>query len=98
MSDPKSFAASPRTSKYAVWAIIVMVIGWLIALTTGLCTGVLVIAGLSDSGGGEFSGSDLAIMGLIIGGIPCLVGIGMILAARKWGRRKASPADPNVFT
>jgi len=97
MYDPKSHAASPTASKYAVWAILVMILGWLIALSTGLCTGAFVIAGLSDSGGGELSGSGLAGLALMLGGPPCLIGIAMILAARKWGRRKA-PTNPDVFT
>jgi hypothetical protein len=99
MYDPKSHAASPTASKYAAWAIVLMVIGWLIALTTGLCTGFFVIAGLSDgSSGGEFSGPGLAGFALFLGGIPCLFGVGLILAARTWGKRKNPPANPNVFT
>jgi hypothetical protein len=33
----------------------------------------------------------------MLGGPPCLVGIGMILAARKWGKRKPAPVKPEVF-
>jgi len=99
MYDPKSHAASPTASKYAAWAIVLMVIGWLIAITTGLCTGAFVIAGLADgSSGGELSGYDLVGMALILGGIPCLFGVALILIARKWGKRKQPPSDPNVFT
>jgi hypothetical protein len=36
--------------------------------------------------------------GLMLGGIPCLIGVGMILAARKWGKRKPPPTSPDVFT
>ena len=97
MYDPKSHATSPAASRYAAWAIVVMVLGWLIALSTGLCTGAFVVAGLSDNSGGEFSGGGLAITALILGGPPCLVGIGMILAARKWGMRKPPHANPDVF-
>jgi hypothetical protein len=99
MYDPKSHAASPSASKYAVWAIILMVIGWLIAISTGLCTGAFVIAGLADgSSGGELSGNDLVILALMLGGIPCLFGVALTLIARKWGKRKIPPSDPNVFT
>jgi hypothetical protein len=100
MVDPKSRTAAPTASRYAIWAIVVMVLGWLIALSTGLCGGAFIIAGLSESGssGGELGGSDLAILGLMLGGIPCLFGVGLILAARKWGKRRNTPADPNVFT
>ena len=98
MYDPKSHAASPTASQYAAWAIVLMVIGWLIAITTGLCTGFFVIAGLSDgSSGGEFSGSGLAGLALFIGGIPCLFGIGLILAGRTWGKRKDPLPKPDVF-
>jgi hypothetical protein len=95
--DPKSHAASPTASRYASWAILVMIFGWLIALSTGLCTGAFVVAGLSDNSGGEFSGGGLAILALILGGPPCLIGIAMILAARKWGKRKPPAIDPDVF-
>jgi|APAra7269096979_1048534.scaffolds.fasta_scaffold124205_1 hypothetical protein len=98
MYDPKSHAASPTASKYAAWAIVLMVIGWLIAITTGLCTGFFVIAGLADgSSGGEFSGADLVLMALFIGGIPCLFGVGLILIGRTWGKRKPPPVSPEVF-
>jgi hypothetical protein len=97
MYDPKSHAASPTASKYAVWALVVMVLGWLLALSTGLCTGAFVVAGLSDNSGGEISGPGLAGLALMLGGPPCLVGIGMILAARKWGKRKPAPVKPEVF-
>lgn len=99
MVDPKSHATAPAGAKYAAWAIVVMVLGWLIALSTGLCGGAFIIAGLSDgSGGGEFGGSDLALLALMLGGIPCLFGVGLILAARKWGRRKPPAPQPDVFT
>jgi hypothetical protein len=98
MYDPKSHAASPTASKYVAWAIVLMVIGWLIAITTGLCTGFFVITGLADSSGGEFSGPGLAGFALVFGGIPCLFGVGLILAGRTWGKRKNAPQSPDVFT
>ncbi|MDQ7249506.1 hypothetical protein [Dongia sedimenti] len=95
MVDPKSHTASPTGSKYAVWAILLMVFGWLLAITTGLCGGTFVISGLTDHSG---YGEAVVMAGLIMGGIPCLVGVGLILAARKWGRRRApSPTNPDVF-
>lgn len=81
-------------SKYALWAILVMVLGWLLAITTGFCAGAMVISGLGDNQG---YGSAIIMGGLILGGIPCLIGVGMILAARKWGRRKPPAANPDVF-
>jgi len=101
MSDaapPPAPVPRPPASRYAGWAIVVMIFGWLIAVTTGLCTGTFVIAGLSDNSGGELSGPGLAELALMLGGIPCLVGIAMILAARKWGKRKPPPPSPNVFS
>jgi hypothetical protein len=95
MHDPNS-AAKARTTPYAVWAIVVMVLGWLVAITTGLCGGFFVISGLAD---GSAYSSAVIMAGLMLGGIPCLVGVGMILAARKWGKRGAPPpANPDVFT
>ena len=95
MYDPKSHAASPTASKYAAWAIVVIILGWLLAIGTGLCGGAFVISGMSESSN---YGEAMIMSGLILGGIPCLIGIGMILAARKWGRRKTPPSDPNVFS
>jgi formate-dependent nitrite reductase membrane component NrfD len=93
MSNPPTSKPTPGT--YAVWAIVVMVLGWLIAIATGLCGGMFVISGILDNTGY----SEAVIMaGLILGGIPCLLGVGMILAARKWGKRRNPPANPDVFT
>jgi len=85
---------APPPGGYAVWAIVVMVLGWLIAIGTGLCGGAFVISGIADN---SAYSSAVIMAGLILGGVPCLVGVGMILAARKWGRRKP-PANPDVFT
>ena len=92
-TPPNPPAATPGT--YAVWAIVVLVLGWLLAITTGLCGGLFIITGIADS---SAYSSAVVLSGLILGGIPCLAGIGMILAARKWGRRKAPTANPDVFT
>ena len=95
MHDPKPAHAAPIASKYAVWAILVMVLGWLLAITTGLCGGFFVISGMAESSAYREA---VIMSGLILGGIPCMVGVGMILAARKWGRRKAPTTNPDVFT
>ncbi len=94
MHDPKPTAAPPPPGTYAVWAIVILVLGWLIAIGTGLCGGAFIISGIVDNS--PYGGA--AVMGgLILGGVPCLVGVGMILAARKWGRRKPPAANPDVF-
>jgi hypothetical protein len=95
MSDPTRHPAPPQGSKYAVWAILVMVLGWLLAITTGLCGGAFILSGMTES---SSTAEAIIMSGLILGGIPCAVGVGMILAARKWGRRKPRTTDPNVFT
>jgi hypothetical protein len=92
MSNPP---AAPRPGTYAVWAIVVMVLGWLVAIATGLCGGAFIISGIADN---SAYSSAVVMGGLILGGVPCLVGIGMILAARKWGRRKPTAPNPDVFT
>jgi hypothetical protein len=97
MYDPKSHPTSPTASKYAAWAVVVMVLSGFLAVTTGLCAGAFVIAGLSDNSGGELSGPGLAGLGLMLGGIPCLIGISIFLAARKWGKRKPEPTKSEVF-
>jgi hypothetical protein len=71
-----------------------MVLGWLLAISTGLCGSAFIISGIADNSGYS---SAVIMAGLILGGVPCLVGVGMILAARKWGRRKPA-ANPDVFT
>ena len=86
---------TPTPGKYAVWAIVVIVLGWLLAIATGLCGGAFIVSGIVDNS--PYS-SAVIMAGLILGGIPCLVGIGMVLAARKWGRRKPAAANPDVFT
>jgi hypothetical protein len=94
MHDPKpTLAQTPGT--YAVWAIVVMVLGWLIAIGTGLCGGAFVVSGIVDNSG---YGSAVVMAGLIMGGVPCLVGVGMILAARRWGRRRPPAPQPDIFT
>jgi hypothetical protein len=71
-----------------------MILGWLVAITTGLCGGAFVISGIADNS----SYSEAVVMsGLILGGIPCLIGVGMILTARKWGKRRTPPPNPDVF-
>ncbi|GAB2178188.1 hypothetical protein [Dongia sp. agr-C8] len=93
MHEPNPASTPPGT--YAVWAIVVMVLGWLIAIATGLCGGAFVISGIADNSGYS---SAVIMAGLILGGVPCLIGIGMILAARKWGRRSPPAPKPDVFT
>jgi len=92
MSDP--LATSPA-APYAIWAIAVMVLGWLLAIGSGLCGGIFVISGIADSSG---YGGAMVMGGLIMGGVPCFTGVGIILAARKWGRRKPGAPHPDVFT
>jgi uncharacterized membrane protein YedE/YeeE len=94
MHDPKPTPALTG-STYAIWAIVVMVLGWLIAIGTGLCGGAVVISGIADN---SAYSSAVVMSGLILGGGPCLVGVGMILAARKWGRRKPPEPKPDVFS
>jgi hypothetical protein len=94
MYDPKSHAASPRASRYAVWAIALFVIGGLIAVVSGLCTGGMLLAGISD---GSSEGQSIMMAGLMIGGVPFLFGLALIFVARKWGRKLPPPPNPDVF-
>ena len=94
MSNPPPPPA-PTPGTYAVWAIVVLVLGWLIAIGTGLCGGAVMISGIVDN---SAYSSAVVMSGLILGGGPCLVGVGMILAARKWGRRKPPEPKPDVFS
>jgi hypothetical protein len=94
MYDPRSHAASPRAARYAIWAIALFVIGGLIATVSGLCTGVMMLTGVND---GSSEGQAIMMAGLVIGGIPFLFGLALIFIARKWGRKKAAPPNPDVF-
>lgn len=60
--------------------------GVLIAALSGLCTLMAVGGGLFGGGGGDI---DLTLLALGIGGVPCVIGVGMI-----WlGRRQLRAAD-----
>jgi hypothetical protein len=94
MHDPKPPFTSPSAGRYAGWAIALFVIGGLIAAVSGLCTGAMVLSGISDS---SAEGQAILMGGLIIGGIPFLVGLALIFVARKWGRKKSPPPNPDIF-
>ncbi|HEY4162945.1 MAG TPA: hypothetical protein VGM59_07755, partial [Dongiaceae bacterium] len=70
------------------------VIGGLIAAVSGLCTGAMVLSEISD---GSAEGQAVLIGGLIVGGIPFLVGLALIFVARKWGKKKPPPPNPDIF-
>lgn len=61
---------------------LLMAVGFLMAALCGLCTVVFVISGLTEGRGELFSGGDIAIMALFIGGLPTLIGVGLVAGGR----------------
>ncbi|HET6971377.1 MAG TPA: hypothetical protein VFH92_09650 [Phenylobacterium sp.] len=80
---------------------LLMVVGGLMMGLCGLCTAVFLVASVFDGGGGRElgGGGELAIMALVIGGIPTAIGVGLFVAGRSLLRtgRAASPADAATF-
>jgi hypothetical protein len=60
---------------------LLMALGILIATLTGLCSAWFLVMSLS-SPNGEFSGPSMLPFIAVIGGLPCLSGVGMFF----WGR------------
>ncbi|MBL8773981.1 MAG: hypothetical protein JNK30_21525 [Phenylobacterium sp.] len=56
----------------------------------GLCTGVFVLGGLFGGRGDVFGGGEVALLALIIGGLPTAIGIGLFYG----GRRMLRASDP----
>jgi len=65
------------------FAWVVIVVGILLALTTGLCT-VVAFSDLGEHFGYDFS---LLMMVIVIGGVPCLLGTLMVYGGRRWLKR-----------
>jgi hypothetical protein len=61
---------------------LLMALGILIGTLSGLCSAWFLVMSLSDSSGGEFTGPSMLPFIAIIGGLPCLSGVGMFF----WGR------------
>jgi hypothetical protein len=65
---------------------LIMAAGGLIALTTGACT-LYVLAGLmTDGTGGYGTTGEWVLLALVIGGLPCLIGVGLFFGGRKLSR------------
>ncbi len=71
---------------------LLMAVGALIALTTGACT-AWVLAGLFANGSGGYgSAGGWALLSLLFGGVPCLVGLGLFFGGRRLARPLKTPA------
>ena len=77
---------------------LLLAIGLVIAALCGLCTGIFLINALVSSG----SEAEFGLLALIIGGIPTLIGIGLVFLGRHL-LRKAAVRDaqqeqaPDIF-
>jgi len=77
-----------------VFGGILMAVGILIAGASGLCS--LYVIGMGALGGGE--GLGMIPLVLMIGGIPCAAGVGLILGGRALIRSERRNFDPgNTF-
>ncbi|MGH6870097.1 MAG: hypothetical protein ACREHE_01210 [Rhizomicrobium sp.] len=82
MSDMPQTPPPPRKPQWTVWALTLFVIGLLILIPSGLCTGVFGVAGIYDAVTSG-SGSDSAgffMEALMVGGPFIAVGIGLVMA------------------
>ena len=80
MSETPTAAPSSVRRFFAAMLILV---GGLMAVLCGLCTAVFFIGGVASPGGGDpMSGMDVAILSLFLGGIPTLIGVGLIFGGR----------------
>jgi hypothetical protein len=78
MSGPNRQDESGSTGVFFGYTL--LTIGWLIAATAGLCTTVVVGLGLTSLTTANIL--DYAPIPLLFGGIPILIGIGMIFLGR----------------
>jgi hypothetical protein len=89
MSDPTAplppAAGPPVSARKPHWtalAITLLVIGLLIAIPSGLCTGVFGVGAIYDMMTSSSSeGASILMMALMVGGIPLVVGIGLVAVA-----------------
>ena len=75
---------------------LLMCAGALVAATTGACTVFFLAAPVLQGGGVEYFGGLLSwiVLVMIVGGIPCLVGIGLFLLGREIKRVRKPERHP----
>lgn len=73
----------------AFFGWLLMCSGALVAVTTGACTVFFVLAPVLQGGGVGYFGGLVSwiVLVMIVGGIPCLIGIGMFFLGRLIARR-----------
>lgn len=73
----------------AFFGWLLMCSGALVAVTTGACTVFMVVAPVLQGGGVEYFGGLLSwlVLVMIVGGVPCLIGMGMFFLGRLIARR-----------
>jgi hypothetical protein len=78
---------------WTAWSLTLFIIGLLILVPSGLCTGVFGIGVLFDSNSGwKNAAIPLFVMVLVIGGLPMFVG-GALVAAGLGMRRRNEPQN-----
>jgi hypothetical protein len=59
----------------------------------------VVVMGTAFGGSSGGYASGIFVAALIFGGVPFLIGVALIVAMRKWGKRKPpAPPSPNIFS
>ncbi|HTK80336.1 MAG TPA: hypothetical protein VL286_07835 [Rhizomicrobium sp.] len=84
MSDPNVAAAAPRKPHWSALAVVLLVIGLLILIPSGLCTGIFGIGALYDAVTSSSSeGFSILLEALMFGAIPIAIGAALVYAAFK---------------
>jgi membrane protein DedA with SNARE-associated domain len=66
-----------------IFANFVIVIGFCVMTLSGICTGVIGLGTLLSSGN---MNSEIFVLSLIVGGVPCLIGCAVFFLGRKLKR------------
>ena len=74
------------------WYWGMLTIGLLIATATGLCTGNALVEAFTRTSM-DLPRSTVVIGALVVGGIPCAIGIAMAVSAARRLRRRGQPMD-----
>jgi hypothetical protein len=82
MSDPNAALAAPRKPHWSALAVVLLVIGLLILIPSGLCTGIFGFGALLDMFTSSSSeGFSILLEALLLGGIPVAIGGALVYAA-----------------
>jgi hypothetical protein len=84
---PDPGAPVARKPHWSALAIVLLVIGLLILIPSGLCTGVFAIGALLGALSAAGTAIPTFLMTLVLGGIPTAIGAALVYAALRLRRR-----------